>query len=613
MERTLSEKPRKSTKLLTRGESMVATWGLALASILLGAVGASAIWMHKSEQGWILNARADEVRAVGSMLTESTEGLLASGDLSTVRRLVANAAHHHELTGCALLLPGGGVLADAAPTKISVIKLPEKWEGAGPSDVVEQITKQSITVEYPIHVPGRGELRLVISGDVGHIPGTFWDAQAGVGAIGAVGLLALLIVYRRMRSRFRAVGAVREALLSFSVNPSGLGSLRVSESMGPEAAAWNELLAHNERLQKDLLADKAAGSLESRRDSREDLAGPCDAMSQGLVVIDDGLAIKYANGAAASFLGKKRDEMVGADAGDIFSDERVLELLKGMTQGSMRRSENIETESVDGADAGVLNFCIRPVRRNDSAAAMITIEDVTQQRVAETTRSHFVAQATHELRTPLTNIRLYVEQAIEEGDNDPELRAKSLNVINQESRRLERIVGEMLSVSEIEAGSLALKRGDVRLDALFTDLEADYQAMASEKELSLRFDLPPKMPVIQADRDKFALALHNLVGNALKYTPNGGEITVRVNEEKDILAVAIIDTGIGISEEDQKKIFERFYRANDRRIGGITGSGLGLALARDVVRLHGGDITVQSVMDKGSTFTLRIPAPRAAA
>ena len=609
----MSEKGIKSTKLLIRGESMVATWGLALASILLGVIGASAVWMHRSEQGWIHSARADEVRAIGSMLAQSSEGLLASGDLSTVRRLVVDAAQYHELTSCTLLLPDGGVLADSAPTKITVSKVPEQWGGRGLTEVIEQITKQSILVEYPIRVPGRGELRLVVSGDIGVVPGVYWDAQAGVGAIGAIAFLALLIVYRKMRSRFCAVGAVREALLSFSSNPSVVGSLRVSESMGLEAVAWNYLLAHYEELQKELLADKAAQSLETRRDSREDLAGPCDAMSQGLVVIDDRLMIKYANGAASAFLGMKRDEIVGAEVGDVFSDERVLELLKGMTQGNVKRSENIEVGSAEGDELGVLNYCIRPVRRSDSAAAMIVIEDITQQRVAETTRSQFVAQATHELRTPLTNIRLYVEQAIEEGDKDPALRAKSLNVISQESRRLERIVGEMLSVSEIEAGSLALKRGDVRLDALFADLEADYQAMAAEKELTLRFDLPPKMPVIQADREKFVLALHNLVGNALKYTLSGGEVVVKLQEEDASLAVAIIDNGIGISEEDQKKIFDRFYRANDRRIVGITGSGLGLALARDVIRLHGGDITVQSVMDKGSIFTLRIPAPRAAA
>jgi signal transduction histidine kinase len=237
---------------------------------------------------------------------------------------------------------------------------------------------------------------------------------------------------------------------------------------------------------------------------------------------------------------------------------------------------------------------------------VVVVEDVTQQRVADESRNAFVAQATHELRTPLTNIRLYVETMLEDPE-DGAVRSKCVNVINTESRRLERIVGDMLSVSEIEAGSLKLRPGEVRLDAFFEELEADYRAQAGDKEIALKFDLPPKLPVLEGDRDKLMLALHNLVGNALKYTPAGGAVTVKVTEEGGWLSVAVTDTGIGIKAEEQELVFERFYRAKDKRIGGITGSGIGLSLARDVTRLHGGEIAVRSEIDKGSTFTLRVP------
>src|SRR6185436_8456189 len=116
--------------------------------------------------------------------------------------------------------------------------------------------------------------------------------------------------------------------------------------------------------------------------------------------------------------------------------------------------------------------------REDSAAAMVVIEDITQQRAAEESRHAFVAQVTHELRTPLTNIRLYVETAIDEGESDPKLQSKCLNVINAEARRLERIVGDMLSVAEIEAGSLKLRSDDVQLETLFAELKDDYTPQA---------------------------------------------------------------------------------------------------------------------------------------
>ena len=153
----------------------------------------------------------------------------------------------------------------------------------------------------------------------------------------------------------------------------------------------------------------------------------------------------------------------------------MLAAVKEVAAGTMRRRTVIDVERAAANPAeqrpprapeagGVLRFSVRPVRREDAASAMLTIEDITQQKVAEEARHAFVAQATHELRTPLTNIRLYVETAIDDGENDPATRAKCLNVINGETRRLERIVGEMLSVAEIEAGSFKLKTDDVRLD-----------------------------------------------------------------------------------------------------------------------------------------------------
>jgi signal transduction histidine kinase len=180
-------------------------------------------------------------------------------------------------------------------------------------------------------------------------------------------------------------------------------------------------------------------------------------------------------------------------------------------------------------------------------------------------------------------------------------------VISRESQRLERLVSEMLSVSEIEAGSMTIRRDDVRLDQLFKSLEKDYVANAKTKDIDLRFDLPPKLPAVQGDRDKLAIVLQNLLGNAIKYTPEGGKVSVGVDLSATELNVEVRDSGIGISEEDLPRVFEKFYRANDPRLGEITGSGLGLALSHEIVRLHNGELTVDSVLNEGSTFRLVLP------
>jgi signal transduction histidine kinase len=171
----------------------------------------------------------------------------------------------------------------------------------------------------------------------------------------------------------------------------------------------------------------------------------------------------------------------------------------------------------------------------------------------------------------------------------------------------------MLSVSEIEAGSFKLRAGDVRLETVFEELKSDFGPQAEEKHQKLSFDLPPKLPAIQGDRDKIVLALHNLIGNALKYTPESGNVNVKVEVDGQRLVVEVTDTGIGISQDETDLIFEKFYRAKDKRVSDITGTGLGLALAREVVRLHGGDISVRSELNKGSTFTMSVPTHSEAA
>ena len=248
--------------------------------------------------------------------------------------------------------------------------------------------------------------------------------------------------------------------------------------------------------------------------------------------------------------------------------------------------------------------------------AVITLEDATKQIAADRAKTAFVEQAAHELRTPLTNIQLYIEELIDLPDSEVTARTSAINVISREATRLERIVADMLSVAEIEAGAMSLGLGDVRLEPLMDDLRNEYQAQALEKGLTLTFDLPPKFPLMRADRDKLVLILHNVLGNALKYTPAGGTVTLNMHEDAGHIVFDITDTGIGIPPAEADKVFERFYRVKDERTAEVVGTGLGLPLAREFARMHGGDIAVQSTPNVGSTFTITIPsrsAPMAAA
>lgn len=614
---TTTTTPRaRRSRLLLRGESAVASVGVALAVILIGAVGASAWWSHRTQSAAAAAAHARQMRAAGGLIAGNTESLLASGELSAVRRMLAEAGAAYHLTQCRLVLADGRVIASAEPWQITVQKLPANWpETRRPEDRVERppvaSAKGSVSLKLPVTVRGRGEADLEIVAPPAEATAAQWDAWAGVGAIGVVALVAFLLTYRTMRARVRAAAAIREALLALEEGETSPTSLCVAEHLGGEARLWNNLMAEHDRLRKQGMAERARETLGSRDSAKGDLSAACDAMSQGLVLADDKGRVTYANGAAAAFLRCKREELVGGEIGRFLQVGPVLESVRELVAGAGARRRYVHDierkDDGEGGAGGVLRFNVRPVRRDDNASAMLTIEDITQQKVAEEARHAFVAQATHELRTPLTNIRLYVETAIDEGEKDPATRSKCLNVINGETRRLERIVGEMLSVAEIEAGSFKINSDDVRIETVFEDLQRDYAEQAKDKQIALSFNLPPKLPQVKGDRDKMLMALHNLVGNALKYTPTGGNVTVTVSAAGKDLIVEVQDSGIGISPDDAERIFERFYRAKDPRVSKITGTGLGLTLAREVVRLHGGDISVESQLNQGSTFTLTLP------
>jgi signal transduction histidine kinase len=446
---------------------------------------------------------------------------------------------------------------------------------------------------------------------------------AGIAGV-TLSLMALL-VQTALRT-LRPMAAIQSALRSAAGGESAVGALAISPRWGPDAAGWNALIAEREALRRGLLERQGPIASIGVRGADTLAERACDAFPQGVLVLDSSLRIRYANGAAGVLLRRKRDSLPGRPVTELSLPDSVMDLLRAVAGAGPRRRGAVEVEQSEESERSFIRYAATRLGPDGSAApsqpggapatagALVVIEDLTQQRVADQARDSFVTHATHELRTPLTNIRLYVEMLQEDGESDPATRGKCINVINQETRRLERMVSDMLSVAEIEAGSMKLNADDVRLDALFDELAADYLPQAAEKEIKLNFDLSPKLPVIRGDRDKVMMTLHNLVGNALKYTPSGGTVTVKVDAGESSVVVRVQDTGIGIAPDEAQRIFEKFYRSKDKRVAKITGTGLGLALAREVARLHGGDVTVESQLDRGSTFTLTLPvAPLARA
>lgn len=531
---------------------------------------------------------------VADMIRPDLEKAFAEQDIAAARLALSKAAHAGAFSGCRISLGDGAVVADLDASAVTVRVIP----GELPPLTIEPDSRHTFAVE----IPDKGRVLLTVEPS-GAIARSEW-LEYGFGGV-CLGAIALLgIVSIRAQKRAMPVTMVQSALRSVSSGEKELAALELAESFGGIATAWNsmirELATHRAHERFDAVLTRRAQPGE-----RDEAVGKMvDSLWHGIVAVDDEMRIRYCNGAAAVFLSGTRDGLLGTSFLDRVEDAQAREKLAKLKAARGRGKIVVEIRTGEGDGGAVLRISARPAATG--GGAMLLIEDVTQQRVADRSRNAFVEQATHELRTPLTNVRLYVEALVERPDSDVATRSQHLNIINQEVRRLERIVGDMLSVSEIEAGTLKLAIHDVRLPALLSDMEAEFAAPARAKNITLRFDLPPKLPTIVGDRDKIVLALTNVIGNAIKYTPEGGTVKVGVRAD-DLLVIDVADTGIGIAAEDADRIFDRFYRAKDPRVEKIVGTGLGLALAREVMRLHGGDVTVQSVPDRGSTFSIRMP------
>ncbi len=434
---------------------------------------------------------------------------------------------------------------------------------------------------------------------------------AVVAGLAAVGLAALVATGLRRCGRAAAAARVLDAVRARAAGERDPEALRCAPDEAPDVAAWNRVVdelaaAGQEPAERRLTPGDPPASGERR------LTGLCNALPDGLLLVGDGGRIRWANGAAAFLLGRRSEELVGLAAADVLASDEARAALASAAGDGHRCAPPVDVPRGDAPEDGVLRVVVRPIREAHAREAVVIVQDVTQQRVAAASRESFVAHVAHELRTPLTNIMLWAQTATERGGDDPRTTEQALNVITTESRRLERVVQDMLSISAIESGRQSLELVDVDLGMLVDDLRSDYGPQAAEKGLELTFDLPPKLPILRADRDKVSVTLHNLLGNAIKYTPAGGTVAVRVVADEGGVRIDVTDTGIGIRPEDLGRVFERFQRADDERLGGIVGTGLGLAIARDLARLHGGDVEAESELDEGSTFTLRLPVRAAA-
>jgi signal transduction histidine kinase len=280
-------------------------------------------------------------------------------------------------------------------------------------------------------------------------------------------------------------------------------------------------------------------------------------------------------------------------------------------QDEVRAVISLESPHPDAFSQHDLDFMVRLA---DHAA--IAIENAwlyEQAQAANQAKTEFMSVASHELKIPMTSIKGYAKLlSLGAGGDLNEQQRGFLNIISSNVDRMDRLVSDLLDVSRIEAGRLRLEMGRVNLHEVIDTVIQSVRAEIDAKQLALEVDIPASLPPVWGDNERIIQILTNLISNAYKYTPDGGHIYVAANGQANAgssgrLAVSVRDTGMGISPEDQRRLFTKFFRADDPRVRDVPGTGLGLSITKSLVEIHGGEISFQSEPECGTTFTFTLP------
>jgi two-component system phosphate regulon sensor histidine kinase PhoR len=281
--------------------------------------------------------------------------------------------------------------------------------------------------------------------------------------------------------------------------------------------------------------------------------------------------------------------------------------LLGHVRKALADNQTVQGEALLGPAPG-LSFAVTvaPIQADGARGAVLVLHDISELRRLERVRQDFVANVSHEFKTPLTAIQGFAETLLGGALEDPQNSQRFLGIIREHAARLGRLTDDLLKLSEIEAGKLELEMHPVPMGELIEACAETTRLKAAEKNISLKLDCPSDLPAVRGDSIRLREVLQNLLDNAVQYTPSGGAITVQAIAENQV-AIAVIDTGIGIPQAEQERIFERFYRVDAARSREVGGTGLGLSIARHLVEAHGGLIEVKSEVERGSTFTVFLP------
>ncbi len=418
-----------------------------------------------------------------------------------------------------------------------------------------------------------------------------------------VGYYAILLAVRRTGRAHRGTPGTAN-VLSSRPGDRHAGVLSIMEHMDIRLSETGAAL----RQARERIAELSSG-LGVAAFEKEQAYRMLDGLDFGILILDAHERVAYVNHCLLGLLGIRRGDAQGRGFSEAIHDPPLAALLERTAAGADGDHASVDTRFEETAPGRYFRLRCRPLldSTGDGIGRVITVEDSTSARRADKAQEDFVAQVAHELFTPLTSMKAIAEMLMLSDVTDPEMQKECFNTINEETDRLTGLIKNLLSVSKMEAGSLGIERSLVRTDWLLDQCLPAIEGAARAKNITISKQLPDRFPTIMGDKDLLKVVLVNILGNAVKYTPEQGALRVALLEQDHQVFIEVSDTGHGIAADDLPRVFEKFFRGSGDAVRSQSGSGMGLATAMQIVKLHGGGIDVTSEPGKGACFTVRVP------
>jgi two-component system phosphate regulon sensor histidine kinase PhoR len=409
-------------------------------------------------------------------------------------------------------------------------------------------------------------------------------------------LLSLLLIYRISISITRPIKEIKNAAVDITLGKLDrpIGIIR-SDEIGELAKAI------------DFMASSLKEKINSIKYKNNTMEAILSSVVNGIIAVDIHKNILFINPIAHEMLNITEADIVGRHLLHVIRNNKIDNMIKQILDNKNFEESEI---TISGPMEKIFRFYSNAIKHPDRdriIGIIIIIQDVTEIRKLENMRTEFVANVSHELKTPLTSIKGFVETLKSGAIEDYDTSIRFLNIIEDEADRLNRLIIDLLSLSELE-----LKKTKHRVETINTaekifEIASMLQNQASKKNITLLKNIEEDIRNLQGDPDQFKQMLINLVDNAIKYTPEGGQVEVNAYNLRSNVIIRIKDNGIGIAKENIPRLFERFYRVDKARSRYVGGTGLGLAIVKHIAIQFESSIEVQSEVGKGTEFILSIP------